>query len=81
MISGWSRSGLIPLRAYPAGDRWPSRVRVGPGVGRVLLFSITAAFNPTLLAATTVMLLLPKPKRLLLGYLCGALFTSITLAW
>ncbi len=48
-------------------------------MSRVLLFSITAAFNPTLLAATTVMLLLPKPKRLLLGYLCGAMVTSIAL--
>ena len=46
---------------------------------KVLLFSITAAFNPTLLAATTVMLLLPSPKRLLLGYLCGAFLTSFTL--
>jgi hypothetical protein len=32
-----------------------------------------------LLAATTVMLLLPRPKRLLLGYLLGAYTTSITL--
>jgi len=48
-------------------------------VERVLLFSLTAAFNPTLLAATTVMLLLPKPKQLLVGYLLGALMTSITL--
>jgi hypothetical protein len=48
-------------------------------VGQVLFFSVTAAFNPTLLAATTVMLLLPSPKRLLLGYLGGAMLTSITL--
>jgi Sap, sulfolipid-1-addressing protein len=40
---------------------------------------LTAALNPTLLAATTVMLVLPSPRRLLLGYLCGALLTSITL--
>jgi hypothetical protein len=32
-----------------------------------------------LLAATTVMLLLPRPKRLLLGYLLGAYTTSIIL--
>jgi hypothetical protein len=32
-----------------------------------------------LLAATTVMLLLDHPKRLLLGYLLGALLTSMTL--
>ena len=47
-------------------------------VDRVFFFSLTAGFDPTLLA-TTVMLLLPKPKRLLLGYLLGALLTSITL--
>ncbi len=46
---------------------------------KVLFFSITAAFNPTLLAATTVMLLLPSPRRLLLGYLGGAFLTSVTL--
>jgi hypothetical protein len=36
-------------------------------------------FNPTLLAAVTVMLLLPNPKRLMLGYLLGAYLTSISL--
>src|SRR5258708_34576992 len=36
-------------------------------------------FNPSLLAATTVMLLLPNPKRLMVGYLLGASLTSITL--
>jgi hypothetical protein len=35
--------------------------------------------NPTLVAATTVMLLLDKPARLMAGYLAGALLTSITL--
>src|SRR3954470_19998204 len=48
-------------------------------MGRVFLFSFTAMLNPTLLAATTLMLLLPKPKKLMLGYLLGALLTSITL--
>ena len=48
-------------------------------MSKVFLFSLTAALNPTLLAATTVMLLLPNPKRLLLGYLLGAYTTSITL--
>jgi hypothetical protein len=38
---------------------------------------LTAALNPTLLTATTVMLLLPNPKRLMLGYLAGALTTGI----
>jgi Sap, sulfolipid-1-addressing protein len=46
-------------------------------VSKVFLFSLTAALNPTLLAATTVMLLLPRPKRLLFGYLFGAYTTGI----
>jgi Sap-like sulfolipid-1-addressing protein len=44
-----------------------------------LAYALLAALNPTLLAATTVMLLLDHPKRLLLGYLLGALMTSMTL--
>jgi hypothetical protein len=44
----------------------------------VLLLAFSAALNPTLLAATTVMLLLPKPRTLMLGYLLGALVTSIS---
>jgi hypothetical protein len=46
---------------------------------QVLLFSFTAMANPTLVAATTVMLLLSNPKKLMLGYLLGALLTSVTL--
>jgi ABC-type multidrug transport system fused ATPase/permease subunit len=46
-------------------------------VSRAFLFALTAALNPTLLTATTVMLLLPNPKRLMLGYLAGALTTGI----
>lgn len=45
----------------------------------VLLLSLLAMANPTLLAAVTVMLLMPKPKRLMLGYLLGAYTTSITM--
>jgi hypothetical protein len=48
-------------------------------VNGAFVYALTAALNPTLLAATTVMLLLDHPKRLLLGYLLGALFTSMTL--
>jgi hypothetical protein len=48
-------------------------------VGDVFLLAFLAALYPTLLAATTVMLMLPHPKRLLLGYLLGAAMTSITL--
>jgi hypothetical protein len=47
-------------------------------VGQVFVFALTAALNPTLLTAVTVMLTLEKPKRLLLGYLMGALVTGIT---
>jgi hypothetical protein len=46
-------------------------------VSRVFLFALVAALNPTLLTATTVMLLLPNPKRLMLGYLAGAFTTGI----
>ncbi len=48
-------------------------------VGQVILLSLTASLNPTLVAATTVMLLLPSPAKLMGGYLLGALMTSITL--
>jgi hypothetical protein len=47
-------------------------------VGPVFVFALTAALNPTLLTAVTVMLTLEKPKRLLMGYLAGAAITSIT---
>jgi Sap, sulfolipid-1-addressing protein len=45
----------------------------------VILLSLTASFNPTLVAVVTVMLLLKKPAKLMAGYLAGALMTSITL--
>jgi hypothetical protein len=45
----------------------------------IFLLSIFAMFNPTLLAAVTVMMLLPNTKRLMSGYLLGAYMTSITL--
>jgi Sap, sulfolipid-1-addressing protein len=48
-------------------------------MSQVILFSLTASLNPTLVAATTVMLLLPSPSKLMLGYLLGAYMTSITL--
>ncbi len=47
-------------------------------MGNVFVFSLTSALNPSLLAAVTVMLTLPSPKRLLLGYLVGAVLTSVT---
>ena len=47
--------------------------------GSFLLLGLMAMFTPTLLAAVTIMMLLPNPKRLMLGYLLGAYMTSITL--
>ncbi len=48
-------------------------------MGRTFLLALLAALNPTLLGATTVMLLLSNPGRLMLGYLLGAMMTSVTL--
>jgi hypothetical protein len=48
-------------------------------MGEIVLLSLTASLNPTLVAATTVMLLLDRPVRLMMGYLVGAYLTSITL--
>jgi hypothetical protein len=48
-------------------------------MGQVLILALTASLNPTLLAATTMMLLLDHPAKLMLGYLLGALMTSVTL--
>ena len=46
-------------------------------MGAVALLALTAAFNPTEIAATTVMLLLPGPERLMLGYWLGAMLTGV----
>jgi hypothetical protein len=58
------------------------RPRREPGVSSdlvdIFLLSLVAIFNPTLLAAVTIMMLIPNPKRLMLGYLLGAFTTSIT---
>ncbi|MFN8215590.1 MAG: GAP family protein [Solirubrobacterales bacterium] len=40
--------------------------------------ALVSMANPTLLAAVTVMLLMPSPRRLMVGYLLGAYLTSIT---
>jgi Sap, sulfolipid-1-addressing protein len=45
---------------------------------QTFLLSLLAMFNPTLLAAVTLMLLLENPRRLMLGYLLGAYVTSIS---
>ncbi len=48
-------------------------------MGDIFLLALAAALNPTLVGASTLMMLLPNAKRLMLGYLLGALMTSITL--
>ena len=45
----------------------------------IVFLSLLAMFTPTLLAAVTVMMLLPNTKRLMFGYLLGAYLTSISL--
>jgi len=50
-------------------------------MGHIFLYSLVAAANATLLAAVTVMLFLPNPKRLLLGYLLGGLLVSLTIGF
>jgi Sap-like sulfolipid-1-addressing protein len=45
----------------------------------IFLLSLVAMFTPTLLAAVTIMMLLPNPRRLMFGYLLGAYATSVTL--
>ena len=44
----------------------------------IFLLSVSAMFNPSLLAAVTAMLLLPNAKHLMFGYLLGAYVTSMT---
>ena len=43
----------------------------------ILGLSLFAMFNPTLLAAVAILMLLPGTKRLMFGYLLGAYLTSI----
>src|SRR4051794_20509449 len=61
------------------GDHLTTRSWGEWALNGTFVYALTAALNPTLLAATTVMLLLDHPKRLLIGYLLGAFFTSVTL--
>jgi Sap, sulfolipid-1-addressing protein len=48
-------------------------------VGPILALALLAMLNPTLLAAVTVMMLLPETKKLMLGYLLGAYLASISI--
>ncbi|MGC1800503.1 MAG: GAP family protein [Solirubrobacterales bacterium] len=50
-------------------------------MGSIFLYSLVAAANATLLAAVAVMLFLPSPKRLLVGYLLGGLLVGLTIGF
>ena len=50
-------------------------------MAQIFLYSLVAAANATLLAAVTLMLFLPSPKRLLLGYLLGGMLVSLTIGF
>jgi uncharacterized membrane protein len=50
-------------------------------MAKIFLYSLVAAANATLLAAVTVMVFLPSPKRLLIGYLLGGLLVSLTIGF
>jgi hypothetical protein len=67
-------SGILPWQAPEAINNiaWVNR-----DLAFVFISALVATFNPSLLAATTAMSLLPHPKRLMLGYLLGAYTTSI----
>src|SRR6476646_7396762 len=79
-----SKSGGEPsiLWSCPCSHRKRPRINsvtVGTPLRDVALLSLTASLNPTLLTVTTIMLMLDRPKGLMLGYLLGAYVTSITL--
>lgn len=48
-------------------------------LGSIFVLALGAMFNPTLLAAVTVMMLLPETKKLMFGYLLGAYLSSISI--
>ena len=47
-------------------------------MGSIFLLALWAAIYPMLLACVTVMLLLPRPERLLVGFWLGAMTMSVT---
>jgi Sap-like sulfolipid-1-addressing protein len=74
--------GQKRVRDLVAGDLEHERAVCDRGpLDKIFLFALTAALNPTLLTATTVMLLLHNPKRLMLGYLLGAYTNGIILGF
>jgi hypothetical protein len=46
-------------------------------MGDVVILALSAAFNPSELVAVTVMLLLPRPDRLMFGYWLGVMLGGI----
>jgi Sap, sulfolipid-1-addressing protein len=48
-------------------------------VDSIVFWALMAALYPSLLAATTVMLLLDHPKRLMAAYLAGAMLVSVSI--
>jgi hypothetical protein len=46
---------------------------------QILFLSLVAIVDPVIAGAAAVMLLLPEPKRLMTGFVSGALLTSVTL--
>jgi hypothetical protein len=82
-----SRPMLPSPAASSEGDLYGCTGRSGPPWAKtpfmgelapILVLSLTAMLNPTLLAAVTLMMLLPETKRLMLGYLLGSYLTSIS---
>jgi hypothetical protein len=69
---------LSPRRA-PDGNGTTAARYAAPIVGALILFSLTASLNPTLVAVTSLMLLRDRPAELMAGFLAGALTISITL--
>jgi Sap, sulfolipid-1-addressing protein len=47
-------------------------------MGSIFILAVWAAIYPTLLACVVVILLLPKPERLLVGFWLGAMAMSVT---
>jgi MFS family permease len=48
-------------------------------MGNIVGYAFVAALNPALVGATTIMLLLERPRRLMIGYWLGAMLTAVTL--
>jgi hypothetical protein len=74
----WSAGQFRPGLTVVASARRSENRGVGD-VFSIFLLSLLAMFNPTLLAAVTVMMLLPEPRKLISGFLLGAYLSSIGL--